>query len=172
MTNKDGKGTIEKCDEAVPTQFTETINQTDNIAANATDCMEMDIDGDAVAETSANANEQPKENETKTKDDSHELDDISDDEMMNEQPKIVSHGNLTDLEDVSTDECNDIHAHNLDNLSVDDKILSEAVKEIFGVDENVEHQPNTTDNSDIEKTLALFDDGGFHLTPISNSLVL
>lgn len=190
-TNKEERQTTEKCEEAVPTQFTESIDQIDNTAANATGCMEMDVDGgNSIAETTASANEHPEKSETKdtnhgldeisdtemtveqseicdtektveqseNRGASHGLDEISDNEIVDQQPGMISHGNLTDLEDVSTEESAD------DNpFHVNDNILDEVIKETI-----------ITGNSEIEKNLALFDDGRF-LQPsrfISNTLIL
>lgn len=159
MTNKDEKKTTEKCEEAVPTQFNESINQTNNTVPYVIESMEMDVVGDTVAESSTSTNPQPKKKESKVA--GLELDDISDNEMLHEQPEMVSHGNLTDLEDVSIDESDDNVANNLDDISVDDNILAEAVKEVLGENDNVEHRPNTTGTSEvleeIEKDLALLD---------------
>lgn len=164
MSNTKEIGTTENCKEAVPTESTESINKTNFTAANVTES--MDVGDNAVAGTSTSATTQATESETETKDASNGLDEISDEEMLNEQPGMVSHGNLTDLEDVSMDESDDNTTNNFDNLdildtilAVDDKKLSEAVKSFLGEDDNVQNQPNTTGSSEIEKNLALFDDG-------------
>lgn len=169
LTNKEDKETAEKCEETVPTQVSQSINQTINTTA-VVGNVEMDVDGDAVAEMSAStidAIEQPTENEMETKGPSHELDEISDTEMTVEQPEMVSHGNLSDLEECSMDESDDNSANNnpadnLDDISVDENLLAEAVKVVLGGQANVA-PPNTAGTSEIleeiEKDLALLDNG-------------
>lgn len=171
LTYKEDKATAEKCEEAVPTQVSQSINQTINTTA-GNESVGMDVDGDAVAEMSAStidAIEQPAENEMETKGASHGLDEISDSEMMDDQIGMVSHGNLSDLEDVSMEESENSPANdtadNLHDISVvDDRLLAEAVKVVLGGQGDVA-QPNTAGTSEIfkeiEKDLALLDNGWF-----------
>lgn len=149
LTNKEERQTTEKCEQAVPTQFTESIDRIDNTAANVTGCMEMDEETVSANETIHGLDEisdtELTVEQSETRSAHHSLDAISDSEIVVEQSAMISHGNLTDLEDVSMEESVD------DNpFHVDDNILDEVIKEAIN-----------TGNSEIEKNLALFDDGRF-----------